>query len=202
MSFQNLYFWLRDQHARGESHNLYDHTTKKLLKRYKLPFKNMTVPPAPNNLFKYVKGARRLSAWIAECQSSMEELDRPVIMGLPRCPRASSCSSHRSSWLLHPVQRLRRRSDRQCGIERGRRHGGQRRCGADAWDCSGGLIDESDHAQGGGSTESDDELERELEAALREGERGTEEEAPQSKDEPQQPRGLTLDAVRELLMRD
>jgi hypothetical protein len=123
MSFQNLYFWLRDQHARGESHNLYDHTTKKLLKRYKLPFKNMTVPPAPNNLFKYVKGARRLSAWIAECQSSMEELDRPVIMGLPRCPRASSCSSHRSSWLLHPVQRLRRRSDRQCGIERGRRHG-------------------------------------------------------------------------------
>ena len=64
------------------------------------------------------------------------------------------------------------------------------------------VVDESDHAQGGGSTESDDELERELEAALREGERGTEEEAPQSKDEPQQPRGLTLDAVRELLMRD
>ena len=64
------------------------------------------------------------------------------------------------------------------------------------------VVDESDLAQGGGSTESDDELERELEEALREGEHGAEAAASQPTDEPRQPRGLTLDEGRELLMRD
>ena len=94
------------------------------------------------------------------------------------------------------------------------------------------VLAESDRAQGGSSTEpedeleraleeamqdtqSDDELERELEEALREGEHGgpsagaetpqsrdEPQQPPQSRDEPQQPRGLTFDELRELLMRD
>ena len=39
-----LYRWLGEQHARGENTNLYDPAIKRLLKSYKLPFKNITVP--------------------------------------------------------------------------------------------------------------------------------------------------------------
>ena len=65
------------------------------------------------------------------------------------------------------------------------------------------VVDESDHTHKAVARQNRmTSASATLEEALREGERGAEEEAPQSKDEPQQPRGLTLDEVRELLMRD
>ena len=65
LSFEGLYGWLEVQHARGESRNLYDPSTRQLLHRYKLPFKaNMVIPPPKNELFKWRKGARRLSSWM------------------------------------------------------------------------------------------------------------------------------------------
>ena len=39
LSFEGLYRWLEVQHARGESRNLYDPSTRQLLHRHKLPFK-------------------------------------------------------------------------------------------------------------------------------------------------------------------
>jgi hypothetical protein len=180
VSFENLYFWLKSQYERGEKHILYDHVTKKLLKRYKLPFKNMRVPPAPNNIFKYVKGARRLSAWIAECQATMDDADRPERTGLPEGiimqqppelvagpPGAAATASRRQamwdrarakarSWQRRPLRTAQEDSD-DAELTRG---------------IVEAVADESSHAQGGGSTESDEELERELEEALRDGERG------------------------------
>jgi hypothetical protein len=50
LSFEYLYRWLEAQHARGEHRNLYDPVTKRLLKRYKLPFKKFVVPPESNNV--------------------------------------------------------------------------------------------------------------------------------------------------------
>ena len=65
LSFEGLYRWLEVQHARGEARNLYDPSTRQLLHRYKLPFKaHMVIPPPKNELFKWRKGARRLSAWM------------------------------------------------------------------------------------------------------------------------------------------
>ena len=83
ISFEGLYNWLKAQHGKHENRNLYDQVTKKRLKQYKLPFKVFTVPPLSNNLFKYVKGARRLSDWIYGCQESMDSQDRPRSMGFP-----------------------------------------------------------------------------------------------------------------------
>ena len=65
LSFEGLYRWLEVQHARGEARNLYDPSTRQLMHRYKLPFKaHMVIPPPKNELFKWRKGARRLSAWM------------------------------------------------------------------------------------------------------------------------------------------
>ena len=52
LTFENLYDWLETQHARGEQFNVMEPATKLLLHRYKLPFKQMTVPPKKNELFK------------------------------------------------------------------------------------------------------------------------------------------------------
>ena len=82
MSFEGLYRFLEAQHSRHDDHSLYDPTTRKLVKRYKLPFKKFTVPPDPSNLFKYKKGARRLSDWIKGCQETLSERERPLWTGL------------------------------------------------------------------------------------------------------------------------
>ena len=64
-SFEALYRWLEVQHARGEHRNLYEHSTRQLLHRYKLPFKaHMRIPPPKKELFKWRKGAKRLSDWM------------------------------------------------------------------------------------------------------------------------------------------
>ena len=66
LTFENLYDWLETQHARGENFNVTEQATKRLLHRYKLPFKQMTVPPKQNELFKWKKGAKRLSDWMVQ----------------------------------------------------------------------------------------------------------------------------------------
>ena len=67
LSFQNLYDWLQVQHKRGEEFYVKDAATGLLVHRYKLPFQsNMTVPPKKNELFKWKKGARRLSGWMEQ----------------------------------------------------------------------------------------------------------------------------------------
>ena len=83
ISFEGLYNWLKAQHGKHENRNLYDQVTKKRLKQYKFPFKVFTVPPLSTNLFKYIKGARRLSDWVYGCQESMDAQDRPRSMGFP-----------------------------------------------------------------------------------------------------------------------
>ena len=61
LSFEGLYLWLEDQHARNEPRNIYDPGTKELLHRYKLPFKaHMVIPPPKNELYKWRKGAKRV----------------------------------------------------------------------------------------------------------------------------------------------
>ena len=67
-SFENLYAFLQEQHARGERFNVYDETTHELLHRYKLPFRRMVVPPHPRDMFKYRRGARTLSKWMTEAR--------------------------------------------------------------------------------------------------------------------------------------
>ena len=66
LTFETLYDWLETQHARGGNFNVTEQATKRLLHRYKLPFKQMTVPPKKNELFKWKKGAKRLSDWMVE----------------------------------------------------------------------------------------------------------------------------------------
>jgi hypothetical protein len=66
LSFKHLYEWLQAQHSKHERHDLRDHVTKKVVHRYKLPFKRFAVPPPSNLLFKYRKSAQRLSDWIVQ----------------------------------------------------------------------------------------------------------------------------------------
>ena len=75
LSFESLYRWLEAQHSRGDNKNIYEPITRRLVKRYKLPFKQMTIPPPSALLFKYRKGALRLSEWMREAQSMLEERD-------------------------------------------------------------------------------------------------------------------------------
>ena len=67
ISFENLYNWLAEQHKRGERFDVKDAGTKQLLHRYKLPFKpNMIIPPPKTELFRFKKGAKRLSDWMRD----------------------------------------------------------------------------------------------------------------------------------------
>ena len=58
LSFETLYAWLRAQHERGEQFYVYEPGTKIILHRYKLPFKQMVVPPKQNELFKWREGSK------------------------------------------------------------------------------------------------------------------------------------------------
>ena len=81
-SFEALYRWLEVQHERGVVRYLYDASTRQLLHRYKLPFKaNMRIPPAKNERFKWVKGAKRLSEWIES--GGIEPIDPAIQNQLP-----------------------------------------------------------------------------------------------------------------------
>jgi hypothetical protein len=64
MSFQTLYKWLEGRHSLHQRHDLRDSLTKKIVHKYVLPFKRMKIPPDTTNMFKFRKGANRLSDWI------------------------------------------------------------------------------------------------------------------------------------------
>eukprot|EP00964_Phaeocystis_antarctica_P031725 scaffold17938_cov61-Phaeocystis_antarctica.AAC.2 len=88
LTFENLYDFLETQHARGDNFNVTEEATKRLLHRYKLPFKKMTVPPKPNELFKWKKGAKRLSDWMvmggfAPIDEDIGSLKPPTLVAPP-----------------------------------------------------------------------------------------------------------------------
>ena len=62
LTFEHLYRWLEGRHSLLHRHYLRDEGTGKVVHRYVLPFKKMKVPPDPQNMFKYRRAARRLSA--------------------------------------------------------------------------------------------------------------------------------------------
>ena len=81
-SFESLYRWLEVQHARGVMRYLYDPSTRQLLHRYKLPFKaKVRIPPAKTELFKWVKGAKRLSDWMES--GELDPIDTAIQKQLP-----------------------------------------------------------------------------------------------------------------------
>ena len=64
LTFQALYEWLEGRHSLHRRHDLRDSLTKKVVHKYVLPFKRMKMPPDKTNMFKFRKGANRLSDWI------------------------------------------------------------------------------------------------------------------------------------------
>ena len=202
LRFESLYYWLGQQHSRGGNKNLYDPATKKLLKRYKLPFKKMTVPPASENLFKYVKGARRLSNWIYNCQAQMDEHDRPTSMGLApgiiaQVPpervaapplAAAAAAKRQAAWARVAAARRRRGGSNEAARP-------MRTAQEDSEDAEltrdvvRAVVHESQHAPPPDATESDEELERSIEEMLEEQQGGGE-----------QQRGMSLEQIEELLM--
>jgi len=224
LSFEGLYSWLLARHERRENKNLYDPVTHRLLKRYKLPFKHMSVPPRPDSLFKWVKGARRLSEWIRGCQMAMDERDRPRALGfalgiIQQRPPELVASPPQAS---EAAARRRAIWERVTSRARVRRRGQPLRTAQEDSDDAqltrevvAAVVQESDDARDierdtEQSTEttasitevtelvSDDELERELEEALR----GEEEEPMGARDEPARGGPLTLDEIEDLLMQD
>ena len=202
LSFEGLYRWLEAQHARGESRNLYDPLTLKLLKRYKLPFKKFTVPPEPNNLFKYLKGARRLSTWIYNCQAALSEGDRPRSMGLaygivtqkpPELvaapPQAARAAERRQAIWNRVVARARPQRPLQSAQE-------------DSEDAEltrgvvAAVVLESNRVSDTESTVSDGELERELEETLRSGD--DEQPAPPQPDADSQAGEFSLEEMERI----
>ena len=64
LSFAGLYTFLQHQHALGLDRHLRDPLTSRVIRRYKLPVKKMNVPPKRGELFKWKRGAQRLSDWM------------------------------------------------------------------------------------------------------------------------------------------
>ena len=88
LTFENLFDWLETQHSRGEQFNVKEAGTNILLHRYKLPFKAMNVPPKKNELFKWKKGAKRLSDWMVEggfaaFDEGIRSLKPPTLVAAP-----------------------------------------------------------------------------------------------------------------------
>jgi hypothetical protein len=111
LTFENLYDWLETQYARGENFNVTEQATKRLLHRYKLPFKQMTVPPKQNELFKWKKGAKRLSDWMV--QGGFAPIDEAI--GSLKSPTLVRLHLHHSSPNARP-------GAKQCGnVWRGER---------------------------------------------------------------------------------
>ena len=100
LSFETLYAWLRAQHERGEQFYIYEPGTKIILHRYKLPFKQMVVPPKQNELFKWKKGAKRLSDWMvqggfAPIAEGIGSLQPPTLVAPP--PQQSQREARRAA---------------------------------------------------------------------------------------------------------
>ena len=113
LSFETLYAWLRAQHERGEQFYVYvEPGTKIILHRYKLPFKQMVVPPKQNELFKWKKGAKRLSDWMvqggfAPIAEGIGSLRPPTLVAPP--PQQSQREARRASMWERVASRARAR---------------------------------------------------------------------------------------------
>ena len=112
LSFETLYAWLRAQHERGEQFYVYEPGTKIILHRYKLPFKRMTVPPKQNELFKWKKGAKRLSDWMvqggfAPIAEGIGSLQPPTLVAPP--PQLSQREARRAAMWGRVASRARAR---------------------------------------------------------------------------------------------
>ena len=110
LAFETLYEWLSAQHERGEQFYIYEPGTKIILHRYKLPFKKMTVPPKSNELFKWRKGAKRLSDWLvqggfAPIAEGIGSLQPPTLVAPP--PQQSRREAQRAAMWERVASRAR-----------------------------------------------------------------------------------------------
>ena len=195
LSFETLYSWLGEQHSKREWHFIKDPTTKKNLHRYKLAFKRMKVPPDTQVMFKYKKGGKRLSDWIIKGSSGTQTVGIPqgIIDMLPPT-------------IAHPPPGAAQRNARaDTAWARGRtaqqRRSRLRSVLGDSEDAqeTRNIVDAVMQESGAYSTESDEELEAELERALEE------EEGDVGGAGPSQGGGdvpLALDEVQRTLMAD
>ena len=88
LSFANLYQWLSMQHQRGERFNVKDASIEGGYHRYKLPFKQFNFPPSHLDLFKWRKGAKRLSDWMVAggfppIDPAIQRLEPPELVAPP-----------------------------------------------------------------------------------------------------------------------
>ena len=113
ISFETLYVWLAEQNARGESFNVTDAGTERGYRRYKLPFKQMNVPPKSNELFKWRKGATRLSDWmqrggLAPIDPGIRGLEEPQLVAAP--PLQAQRETRRAEMWTRVAERARARA--------------------------------------------------------------------------------------------
>ena len=110
LTFETLYDWLKTQHERGENFYVYESGTKIILHRYKLPFKKIVVPPKQNELFKWRKGAKRLSDWMvqggfAPMAEGIGSLQPPKLVAPP--PQQSQREARRAAMWERVASRAR-----------------------------------------------------------------------------------------------
>ena len=110
LAFETLYEWLKVQHERREQFYIYEPGTKIILHRYKLPFKQMMVPPKKNELFKWRKGAKRLSDWMvqggfAPIAEGIGNLQPPTLVAPP--PQQSRREAQRAAMWERVARRAR-----------------------------------------------------------------------------------------------
>ena len=195
LSFESLYKWLEQQHSRRDRHDLRNPTTKKVIHRYVLPFKKMLVPPASNNMFKYRKGAQRLSDWITGGSSDGQAVGLAQgIIGMqpPTVVAAPPNAAHRearanAAWARAGGARQRRSRLRSVVGD------------SDDAQETRQVIDAVMHASNTYSTDSDDEMAAELERQMGEGGQESGDGAGPSQ---VQGGGMALDDIQRELMRD
>ena len=196
LSFETLYSWLEEQHSKREWHFIKDHTTKKLLHRYKLAFKRMNIPPDKEVMHKYKKGGKRLSDWIIEGRLGTQTVGIPqgIIDMLPPTivhpPPGAAQRNARAETAWGRGRAARQRISRTLRSVVGDSEDAQ-----DTRRVVGVVMQES----GAYSTESDDELAAELERemAAEEGGGGGAGPSQGGGDMP-----LTLEEVQHTLMAD
>ena len=194
LSFENLYRWLEQQHARRDRHDIRDPTTNKVIHRYVLAFKKMIVPPATSNLFKYRKGAQRLSEWIKSGSSDEDAV------GL-----AQGIIDMQPAAIVAPPPGAARRNAR-ANAAWGRARGAQQRRSrlrsvegdsSDAQETRQVVDAVMQASRAVASTDSDDELVAELEREMEEDEGGSDGAGPS-----QAGGGVPLEDVQRVLMED
>ena len=164
-----------------------------MIHRYVLPFKKMTIPPATNNMFKYRKGAQRLSDWIKRGSSDEEAV------GL-----AQGIIDMQPPAIVAPPPGAYRRNAR-ANVAWGRSRGAQQRRSrlrsvegdsGDAQETRQVIDAVMQASRAVASTESDDEMAAELEREMAEAE-GSGGAGPS-----QAAGGVPLEDVERMLMED